>query len=191
MAFESERLSLAVAPPARAARRDSLFRESLAERFERWALGYAWGLAPKRIGGVPNLIKLCFDEFLAPDYALPDPTRALANPSGLAGIVHDLTTPTLLAAFRRGLYPLAHVAPMKWWSPPQRSPWWRPFRCSAPLCLSGLPRSESAYGIPRRRAGWALAPVPSRRSRCVPRRSRTGCIWSSRPSTESAVAAAG
>jgi leucyl/phenylalanyl-tRNA--protein transferase len=27
----------------------------------------------------------------------------------------------LLAAYRRGLYPLAHVAPLKWWSPPQRS----------------------------------------------------------------------
>jgi len=58
---------------------------------------------------------------LAPDYALPDPARALDNPPGLAGIVHDLTLPTLLAAYRRGLYPLAHVAPLKWWSPPQRS----------------------------------------------------------------------
>jgi leucyl/phenylalanyl-tRNA--protein transferase len=35
--------------------------------------------------------------------------------------VHDLTLPTLLAAYRRGLYPWAHVAPLKWWSPPQRS----------------------------------------------------------------------
>lgn len=121
LAFETERMRLLAVPFGRAARRDALFRESLAEKLERWALGYAWGLAPKRIGGVPNLIKLCFDEFLAPDYALPDPTRALANPSGLAGIAHDFTAPTLIAAFRRGLYPLAHVAPMKWWSPPQRS----------------------------------------------------------------------
>jgi leucyl/phenylalanyl-tRNA--protein transferase len=35
--------------------------------------------------------------------------------------VHELSLPTLLAGYRRGLYPLAHVAPLKWWSPPQRS----------------------------------------------------------------------
>jgi len=121
MAFQSERLDLGLVRSERADRRDALFRESLIETVQRWALGYAWGLAPNRIGGVPSLLKLCFDEFLAPDYALPDPTRALEQPAGLAGIVHELTTPTLLAAFRRGLYPLAHVAPMKWWSPPQRS----------------------------------------------------------------------
>jgi leucyl/phenylalanyl-tRNA--protein transferase len=70
---------------------------------------------------VPNLVRLCFDEFLSPDYALPDPERAVADPPGLAGIAHDFSTPTLVAAYRRGLYPLAHVAPMKWWSPPTRS----------------------------------------------------------------------
>jgi len=76
---------------------------------------------PGRISGLPNLARLCFHELLAPDYALPDPERALANPPGLAGIAHDLSLPTLLAAYRRGLYPLAHIAPLKWWSPPQRS----------------------------------------------------------------------
>ena len=107
-------------PPA-ADRRAVLFRESLADTAERWLLGLAWALMPSRIGGLPALWRLCFDELLAPDYALPDPERALDNPPGLAGIVHDLTLPTLLAAYRRGLYPLAHVAPLKWWSPPQRS----------------------------------------------------------------------
>ena len=68
-----------------------------------------------------NLARLCFEEMLAPDYALPDPRRAYDAPPGLAGIVHDFTLPTILAAYRRGLYPLAHVAPLKWWSPPQRS----------------------------------------------------------------------
>ena len=98
-----------------------MFRESLGETAERLILGLAWGLSPKRIGGLPNLARMCFDELLAPDYALPDPERALANPPGLAGIVHELSLPTLLAAYRRGLYPLAHIAPLKWWSPPQRS----------------------------------------------------------------------
>ncbi len=121
MAFEIERLSLPAAASTSAARRQALFRESLGDMAERWTLGLAWGLSPKRISGLPNLMRLCFDEFLAPDYALPDPERALVNPPGLAGIVHDLSLPTLIAAYRRGLYPLAHIAPLKWWSPPQRS----------------------------------------------------------------------
>lgn len=102
-------------------RRAALFRESLRDKAERWTLGLAWALMPPRIGGLPNLLKLCFDEILAPDYALPDPERAFANPPGLAGIVHDLSLPTLLAAYRRGLFPFAHLAPLKWWSPPTRS----------------------------------------------------------------------
>jgi leucyl/phenylalanyl-tRNA--protein transferase len=123
LAFHADRLT--VSPPAgadtRATRRAMLFRESLGDMAERWTLGLAWALAPKRIGGLPHLARMCFDEFLAPDYALPDPERALANPPGLAGIVHDLSLLTLLAAYRRGLYPLAHIAPLKWWSPSQRS----------------------------------------------------------------------
>ncbi|MCF8476855.1 MAG: leucyl/phenylalanyl-tRNA--protein transferase [Pseudolabrys sp.] len=102
-------------------RRTALFRESLPDMAERWALGLAWAMSPKRIQGLPNLARLCFNEFLAPDYALPDPERALACPPGLAGIVHDFTLPTLLAAHRRGLFPFAHIGPLKWWSPPERS----------------------------------------------------------------------
>jgi leucyl/phenylalanyl-tRNA--protein transferase len=106
---------------APAARRDALFRESLTDKAERWVLGTAYALMPKRIAGLPGLARLCFDEFLAPNYALPDPERALANPPGLAGIVHEFTLPVLLDAYRRGLYPLAHIGPLKWWSPPTRS----------------------------------------------------------------------
>ncbi|MBI2716866.1 MAG: leucyl/phenylalanyl-tRNA--protein transferase [Rhizobiales bacterium] len=119
MAFHADHLTLTQS--AGADRRAALFRENLADMAERWTLGLAWSLMPSRIGGLPALWRLCFDELLAPDYALPDPERALENPPGLAGIVHDLTLPTLLAAYRRGLYPWAHIAPLKWWSPPQRS----------------------------------------------------------------------
>ncbi len=121
MAFETERLRLPAAASGRAARRAALFRESPPQTLGRWGLGLAWSLMPRRIGGVPNVLRLCFDELLAPDYALPDPERAFDRPPGLAGIVHELSLPTLLAAYRRGLYPLAHVGPLKWWSPPQRS----------------------------------------------------------------------
>ena len=119
MAFHADRLTLH--PTGSASHREALFRESPRDIAERWALGLAWALMPARIGGLPHLARLCFDELLAPDYALPDPERALANPPGLAGIAHDLSLPTLLAAHKRGLYPFAHVGPIKWWSPPARS----------------------------------------------------------------------
>ena len=119
MAYHSDHMALAAAPAAN--RRAALFRESLADKVARWTLGTAWALMPGRISGLPNLARLCARELLAPDYSLPDPEHALANPPGLVGIVHDLSLPTMLAACRRGLYPLAHIAPLKWWSPPQRS----------------------------------------------------------------------
>ena len=121
MAYHADHLTVSTPAGRPGDRRARLFRESLADIAERWTLGLAWALSPKRIAGVPNLARLCFDEFLAPDYALPDPERALDEPPGLAGIVHDFTQPTILAAYRRGLYPLAPIPPLKWWSPPQRS----------------------------------------------------------------------
>lgn len=103
-------------------RRAALFRESPLDVAERWALAAMRVLKPSRLGAIPGFAKVYVEEFLAPNYALPDPDRALNNPPGLAGLVHgDLTLERLLSAYRRGLYPLAHVAPLKWWSPPQRS----------------------------------------------------------------------
>ncbi len=119
MAFHADRLTLT--QTGGADRRATLFRDSLLDIAERWTLGLVWALTPKRIGGVPGLARLWFNKLLAPDYALPDPERALDQPPGLAGIVHDFTLPTLLAAYRRGLYPWAHIGPLKWWSPPRRS----------------------------------------------------------------------
>jgi len=49
-------------------RRAALFRESLSSKTERWGLGLTWALSPKRIRGVPNLLRLCFDELLTPTY---------------------------------------------------------------------------------------------------------------------------
>jgi leucyl/phenylalanyl-tRNA--protein transferase len=121
MAFETQRMRLPAAASGRAAARAALFREPLTAMAERWLLGAVWALTPRRIRGLPNLARLCFQELLAPDYALPDPERTFDQPPGLAGIVHDFTPPTLLAAYRRGLYPFAHIGPPKWWSPPARS----------------------------------------------------------------------
>ncbi len=121
MAFETQSMTVTAPLTWRTTVRDALFRESLAEMAKRWALGLAWAAMPSRIRGLPNLFQLCVREFLARDYALPDPERAFDQPPGLAGIVHDLTPTTLLAAYRRGLYPFAHIGPLKWWSPPRRS----------------------------------------------------------------------
>jgi leucyl/phenylalanyl-tRNA--protein transferase len=117
----TDRLTFSATVAPSDGRRAALFRESAADRLERWALGLAWSLSPKRAAGIPNLARMCFDEFLAPNYALPDPELAQIKPEGLAGIVHEFTPSTVLAAYRRGLYPHAHIAPLKWWSPPQRS----------------------------------------------------------------------
>ena len=119
MAFHAERLSLPQAIDSGS--RETLFRESMRDRAERLAFGTAWALMPSRIAGLPHLARMWLSEFMAPDYALPDPERALDNPPGLAGIAHDLSLPTLLEAHRRGLYPFAHLGPIKWWSPPERS----------------------------------------------------------------------
>lgn len=119
MAFHADQLTLS--GPRAGDRRDALFRESVPAMLRRWALGAAWALMPGRIAGLPRLARMWLREVLAPDHALPDPELALDSPYGLAGFVHDLSLPTLLAAYRRGLYPLAHIAPLKWWSPPQRS----------------------------------------------------------------------
>ena len=116
--FHAERLSFA---PHAGDRRDALFHESALERIERWALAFAWATSPKRAAGLPGLMRMVAREALAPDYALPDPERALVAPPGLAGIAHDLSLPKLMEAYDRGLYPLAHAGPLKWWSPPLRA----------------------------------------------------------------------
>jgi len=121
VAYHADHVTLSAPSGAGGNRRSALFRESFADMAERWALGLAWAAMPARVRGLPNLFRLCVREFLARDDALPEPECAYEQPPGLAGIVHDVTPPTLLAAYRRGLYPFAHVGPLKWWSPPRRS----------------------------------------------------------------------
>jgi leucyl/phenylalanyl-tRNA--protein transferase len=96
-----------------------LFRETPLETLERLALGAAWALKPPRHKMLPALARLWLTDLMAPDHALPDPEADLAD--GLAGIVYDLSVPTLLGAYERGLYPFAHAGPLKWWSAPDRS----------------------------------------------------------------------
>jgi leucyl/phenylalanyl-tRNA--protein transferase len=106
-------------PAPVSARRAALFRESAMERFERIALGLVWPLKPQRIGGLPALARLWLANLVAPRRELPDPDRTL-NAGGLCGMVHDLSVPTLVAAYKRGLFTFAHCGPLKWLSLPER-----------------------------------------------------------------------
>jgi leucyl/phenylalanyl-tRNA--protein transferase len=119
MAIDIDRCPSIVPDAAPDDRRTRLFRESAMERLERWVLGLAWPLKPQRIGGLPALGRLWLADLITPDPALPDPERTL-NAAGLCGIVHDLSVPTLMKAYERGLFTFAHVGPLKWVSPPER-----------------------------------------------------------------------
>jgi leucyl/phenylalanyl-tRNA--protein transferase len=118
MAFDADSIDLPMSAPA-AERRAALFRETPLETIERWALGTAWPLKPSRIAGLPALAQLWLMDLIAPQRELPDPERTL-NASGLCGMVHDLSTPTLVEAYKRGLFTFAHFGPLKWVSPDHR-----------------------------------------------------------------------
>ncbi|MDC7789394.1 leucyl/phenylalanyl-tRNA--protein transferase [Rhodoplanes sp. TEM] len=106
-------------PGACDARRRALFHESLGQRLQRVALGTAWALKPPRLQGLPGLARLWALDLVDPAAGLPDPDRTV-NPFGICGIVHDPSPATVLAAYREGLFPFAHVGPLKWVSPAER-----------------------------------------------------------------------
>jgi leucyl/phenylalanyl-tRNA--protein transferase len=120
MSLDANSLSLsAMAEPA-AQRRAALFRESPVETLERWVLGAAWALKPNRVGGLPALGRMWLADLMAPSHELPDPEVTAEQPAGLCGMVHDLSVPTLLDAYARGLFSFTHFGPSKWYSPPER-----------------------------------------------------------------------
>ena len=101
------------------AKRDDFFRETPLEVVERWLLGTAWALRPRRIGALPALGALWLKDLVAPPHGLPDPERTWHD-NGMCGIVHDLSVDTLVEAYRRGLFTFAHFGPLKWMSLPER-----------------------------------------------------------------------
>ncbi len=120
MSFDTNSLSLPAMAEPTAQRRAALFRETPIETLERWALGTAWALKPNRIGGLPTLARLWLADLMAPSRELPDADIAAAQTVGLSGMVHDLTVPTLVDAYGRGLFTFGHFGPLKWYSPPER-----------------------------------------------------------------------
>lgn len=97
--------------------------EPLGATLRRWTLGLLWSLRPPRLYGVPAMLTVLAKHYAGrglPRGVLPDPGLALTYPDGLAGICTDLSVPTLLAAYAKGLFPLAHIGPQKWWAPAER-----------------------------------------------------------------------
>jgi leucyl/phenylalanyl-tRNA---protein transferase len=96
---------------------------SLPRSLQRFALGVLWSLKPPRLFGVPATLAMVakhYAGFVLGHRTLPDPNAALRRPDGLAGIAGELSVPVLRAAYARGLYPLAHIGPQKWWAPKER-----------------------------------------------------------------------
>ncbi|HLL29312.1 MAG TPA: leucyl/phenylalanyl-tRNA--protein transferase [Xanthobacteraceae bacterium] len=104
---------------ANAARRAALFRETPAERIERVLLGTAWALQPRRLKDWPPYLQALVADQFAPS-SLPDPARSFGE-AGYAGRVRDLSVPTLVEAYRRGLFTFAHFGRPQWMSLPARS----------------------------------------------------------------------
>ena len=99
---------------------DNLFHEDLIARLRRWVLALAFMVRPKRLNQVPRLAALTLEWKFKPE----DARRRLlaASPDReLVAVVDDLSLETVLEAFRRGIYPTAHMGPMKWWSPDVRA----------------------------------------------------------------------
>ncbi len=110
---------LSIAAEEIPALRANLFRETPVEMSERITLGVLWALKPQRARHLPAFLRLWAGDLVAPDTRLPDPERTLDD-QGLAGIVHDMSVPTMVAAYRRGLFTSGHFGTLSWSSPPAR-----------------------------------------------------------------------
>lgn len=110
-------------PAETAAANGPQFRETLAARLRRWVLGSAYALQPKRIALMPRLTLMT----LAHIFGLAEAeSRIPEHPAhygkhGLIGISQDLGVDHLIAAYRRGIFPVCHIGPMKWWNPAERA----------------------------------------------------------------------
>jgi leucyl/phenylalanyl-tRNA--protein transferase len=84
----------------------------------RYLLGAGYALRPVRIGLMPTVAWMTAEYLVNPRAA----RRRLENPvyhgwQGLIGISKDLSPGAILDGYRRGIFPLCHIGPMKWWSP--------------------------------------------------------------------------
>jgi len=73
-------------------------------------------LVTSGLSGKPAALAMLARHFVGFGRSLPDPDKALPHPEGLAGTCTDLSVPTLIAAYAKGLYPSGG----RWWAPQER-----------------------------------------------------------------------
>ena len=104
---------------AAAEQRSSQFQELLLETATHCGLSAAYSL---RKNGLRHLLpywRRWLAECVMPRRELPDPEQPFDS-YGRAGLAHDLSVPTLVAAYQRGIYTAGHFGTLAWMSPPQR-----------------------------------------------------------------------
>lgn len=74
-------------------------------------------LVDSGLSGKPVALAILAKHFIGFGRGLPDPEKALGHPEGLTGTLDDISVPTLVAAYAKGLYPEAG----KWWAPAERA----------------------------------------------------------------------
>lgn len=107
----------------RAPSREEPLRTSPWRSLQRFALGAMWSLKPPRLYGAPATLALVakhYTGFGRKRGGLPDAHEAFRWPDGLVGIADELSVATLKTAYAKGLYPFAHIGPIKWWAPKER-----------------------------------------------------------------------
>lgn len=82
-------------------------------------LGTAYALVPRRLPGLLPLIGVTLRDLAAPA-DMPDPCAALTQPDGLCGLARVRDTAGLMQGYRRGMFVMSHIGPLKWWAPRYR-----------------------------------------------------------------------
>lgn len=111
------------APPSAPVSSMPDFREALGSRLRRWFFGALYAVMPKRAKLLPRLTILTLAHLVAPEGVRDQlPTMpTYYGERGLVGLSDDLSVNAILANYRRGLFPVCHIGPMKWWSPAERA----------------------------------------------------------------------
>jgi leucyl/phenylalanyl-tRNA--protein transferase len=103
-----------------ARRRQLMFRESFLAKLQRWILGTAYALMPRRVVDLPFLVWHVAMDLLRGGTVIPDPARTRSRPDTFGGVCRNISADTVLEAARLGFFPWCHLGPLKWWTRKQR-----------------------------------------------------------------------
>lgn len=84
-------------------------------------LGTAYLMVPRRLSGLLPLAAVTLRDLPRVGRALiPEPSDALERPDGLCGLAGRIGVAELLEGYRRGMFVMSHIGPLKWWAPRHR-----------------------------------------------------------------------